>query len=625
MDDREHVDQQMVESAQNVRSYLLQMQSSVSVLKWIWTELMDEHGRFRLGRMFRWQILASAFSLLPMWLLGLIVDDLSTGRNGRMWWFVGGVGASLALAQLSNMVMSWHREWAIGHNMGTSDKRMSELFFAQSVGQHTSEGSRLSASNLEKARGRIMGLTDMLVFQGFASLLRLGISFVFLFVISPFAGLVMTALLLHYLAWMVYLNRKVMAVCTPLDREFRRHNRYRNDVWDLVTRVKHSAKEAVDVAFMDRWFGDIIKKDRAFWMWYITISNLRAIVRAVVVTGVLAYSVWQIEQSRVELAVLVPLFIWSHGIADNLWQIGQVERVVSWNMPSIRSMMEALTVPPSVVSLPDAPGLSGEGPISVEFKSVTHTYDGHERGARPVLKDVSLTVAPGERVALVGMTGSGKSTIARLLLRDFDPDEGEVRLNGDDLRTLDLSEVLTQIAHIPQKPPILDGTIRHNVLYALSEEEREAVTDEHIWAVLSRVQLALRERFRDGLDTRVGRTGVKLSGGEQQRLMIAAAIIQRVRFIIIDEATSSLDALTERRVQSGIEEILREGVTALIIAHRFSTIRFCDRVIVLRPATELDDDYPQIEAVGTFEELLVLSPTFRTLAELQEMVPARAS
>lgn len=621
-DDREHVDQAMVASAQSFGAYLQQMRQSITVLKWILVELMDEHGRFRLKRMVVWQVVASAFALLPMWLLGLIVDDLSTARADRIWWLVGGVGVSLTLSQLANMVMSWHREWAIGHNMGTSDKRMTELFFAQSVGQHISEGSRLSAANLEKARGRIMGVTDMLMFQGVASLLRLGISYIFLYAISPMAGMIMTALLMHYLAWMVYLNRKVMAICTPLDTEFRKHNRWRNDVWDLVTRVKHSAKEAADVAFMDRWFQEIIVKDRAFWLWYITISNLRAIVRALVVMGILAFSIWGISQGKVEMALLIPLFVWSLGIAENLWQIGQVERVVSWNMPSIQSMMEALTVPPNVVSDPDASGLRGDGPLSVAFEHVTHTYDSHERGARPVLKDVSFAITPGERVALVGLTGAGKSTIAHLLLRDFDPDKGCVRINGSDLRRLDLAQVLRQIANIPQKPPILDSTIRHNVLYALSEEERAAVTDADVWAVLERVQLALRDRFREGLDTRVGRTGVKLSGGEQQRLMIAAAIIQRVRFIIIDEATSSLDALTERRVQSGIEEILQEGVTALIIAHRFSTIRFCDRIIVLRPATELEDGMPQIEATGTFEELLETSPTFRTLAQLQEMAPA---
>ncbi len=621
-DDREHIDQAMVESAQSFGAYLQQMRQSMDVLKWILTELMDAHGRFRLKRMVAWQVVASAFALLPMWFFGLIVDDLSNARHDRVWWLIGDIGVSLTFAQLANMVMSWHREWAIGHNMGTSDKRMTELFFAQSVGQHISEGSRLSASNLEKARGRIMGVMDMLMFQGVASLLRLGISYVFLYVISPMAGMIMTVLLVHYLAWMVYLNRKVMAVCTPLDKEFRRHNRYRNDVWDLVTRVKHCAKEEADVAFLDRWFQEIIVKDRAFWIWYITVSNARAIVRALTVMAILAFSVWRITRGHADLALLVPLFVWSLGIAENLWQIGQVERVVSWNMPSIRSMMEALTVPPAVVSPQNALGLPGEGPLAVAFEHVTHTYDGHERGARPVLRDVSMAIRPGERVALVGMTGAGKSTVARLLLRDFDPDKGVVRLDGHDLRELDLASVLAQIAYVPQKPPILDGTIRHNVLYALPEAERAAVTDEQIWAVLERVQLALRDRFRDGLDTRVGRTGVKLSGGEQQRLMIAAAIIQRVRFIIIDEATSSLDALTERRVQTGIEEILREGVTALIIAHRFSTIRFCDRIIVLRPATELQDGLPQVEAMGTFEELLERSPTFRALATLQEMAPA---
>ncbi|HBP00083.1 TPA: hypothetical protein DD617_02755 [Candidatus Uhrbacteria bacterium] len=158
-----------------------------------------------------------------------------------------------------------------------------------------------------------------------------------------------------------------------------------------------------------------------------------------------------------------------------------------------------------------------------------------------------------------------------------------------------------------------------NLLYGVQSERQSQVTENDLWKVVKRLQIHFGKRLTHGLQTRVGRHGLKLSGGQAQRLMIGAAAAREPRFMIIDEATSSLDSTTERQVQQGLAEVLGEGMGALIIAHRLSTVRdLCGKFVVLRPIDGVQGEEAQIEAVASsFEELYLLSSTFRQLADDQ--------
>jgi ABC-type multidrug transport system fused ATPase/permease subunit len=201
----------------------------------------------------------------------------------------------------------------------------------------------------------------------------------------------------------------------------------------------------------------------------------------------------------------------------------------------------------------------------------------------------------------------------------MDPEEGSVRVGGVDLRDIALRSWTRLVGYIPQQPQVLDGTIRYNLLYGLPPEARANVTDEELWELMRKLEIDFGERLTHGLDTVVGRRGIKLSGGQAQRLMIGAAVMQRPRFMIIDEATSSLDSTTEKSVQRGLAELLEPTTSALIITHRLSTVRrLCSKFIVLTQAAQRADSSGQVEAVaGSFEDLYALSPTFRRLADDQ--------
>lgn len=240
---------------------------------------------------------------------------------------------------------------------------------------------------------------------------------------------------------------------------------------------------------------------------------------------------------------------------------------------------------------------------------------------RPVLKGVSFKIWPENRVALIGKSGAGKSTIASLVRRDTDPTAGEIRLDGRNLRDYRLSSVLRHLGVILQRPEIISGTVRENITHGVPLGVN--VTDQEIWEVMDLVSQEMRTRFsKSGLDTNVGKQGLQLSGGEQQRLCVMRALIKQPRFLIVDEATSSLDSETEATVQQGIDVALSQGISALVIAHRFSTLRNCNRFVVLRKLSECCEGQSQVEAVSdSLTELFEISPTFRKLANVQGFRP----
>ena len=203
---------------------------------------------------------------------------------------------------------------------------------------------------------------------------------------------------------------------------------------------------------------------------------------------------------------------------------------------------------------------------------VSFAYDPRQ----PVLSDLSFEVRPGERVALVGPTGAGKTTLINLLHRFYDPTEGAVSLDGRDLRTVRLDSLYRQIALVPQDMVLFGGSIMDNIRYG-----RETATDDEVLAA-SRAAHAHEfiSAMPEGYRTLVGEKGVNLSGGQRQRLAIARAILKNARILILDEATSALDAESERLVQDALEKLMA-GRTTIVIAHRLTTIQRADRILVV--------------------------------------------
>jgi ATP-binding cassette subfamily B protein len=238
----------------------------------------------------------------------------------------------------------------------------------------------------------------------------------------------------------------------------------------------------------------------------------------------------------------------------------------------------------------------------VAFCNVRFAYP--TRPEEPVLDGFSLDVKPGETVAIVGPSGAGKSTLFGLILRFYDPQAGEVRVDGVNVADASLDEVRRRIALVPQDTVIFSASIYDNIRFSKPGASREEVEEA---ARLARVdEFALR--MPQGLDTHVGERGVTLSGGQRQRVAIARAVLRDAPLLLLDEATSALDAESERYVQAAFEDLMKQRTT-LVIAHRLATVRNADRIVVL--------DGGKVVAEGAHAQLMKKGGLYARLAKLQ--------
>jgi ABC-type multidrug transport system fused ATPase/permease subunit len=273
--------------------------------------------------------------------------------------------------------------------------------------------------------------------------------------------------------------------------------------------------------------------------------------------------------------------------------LGMAQRAVA----SGNRIFQVLDRAPTVVSKPGAQPLpAGGGQVSIRHASLSYN------GGPPAMTDVSLEIKAGETVAIVGPTGSGKTTLAAAVARLYDLSGGSIRIDGLDVRDADLDSLRGEIAIVPDDGFLFSATIRENIAYAKPD-----ATQEEVELAARRAQIhAFVASLPDGYDTLVGERGLTLSGGQRQRISVARALVTDPRILILDDATASVDATTERQIKDALRGVMR-GRTTFVIAHRLSTIALADRVVVMEGG--------RITAVGTHEELVEASELYREIVE----------
>jgi ATP-binding cassette subfamily B protein len=288
----------------------------------------------------------------------------------------------------------------------------------------------------------------------------------------------------------------------------------------------------------------------------------------------------------VTIGVLASFVFYLQSFFDPIQQLSQLYTTYQAGMAALDKVFELLDEEPDLIERPDAadlPTVRGE----IRFDDVSFSYGGDNYA----LRDIDLTVPPGQTVALVGETGAGKSTFAKLVARFYDPTEGRILIDGHDLRDITERSLRSQLGLVPQEGFLFSGTILDNIAFGRPGADR----DEVIEAARAVGAHEFIERLPDGYDTEVGERGGHLSAGQRQLVAFARAAVADPRILILDEATSNVDVHTEARIEQGLRRLLA-GRTAIVIAHRLSTIRGAGRIVVM--------EHGQIVEQGTHEELL---------------------
>jgi ABC-type transport system involved in Fe-S cluster assembly fused permease/ATPase subunit len=326
----------------------------------------------------------------------------------------------------------------------------------------------------------------------------------------------------------------------------------------------------------------------------------QALIIALAQTSMIGLAAWQVRADEISLGDFVLINQFMLQLFMPLGFLGFVYREIKGSLANIDRLFQLFNLAPGVVDRPDAGELQA-GAGEIRFEHVGFSYG----ASREILRDVDFTLPPGGKVALVGASGAGKSTIVKLLFRFYDPVQGRVLIDGQDISEVTQYSLRSQIAIVPQDTVLFNASLLENVRYGRVQASDEEVEEAIRLANLGEFVAQLPQ----GLDTRVGERGLKLSGGEKQRVAIARAFLKHAPIIVFDEATSSLDSRAERAVMSAFRALARDHTT-LIIAHRLSTVVDADQILVLREGAIVER--------GNHEALLALEGVYAGLWRAQQ-------
>lgn len=320
------------------------------------------------------------------------------------------------------------------------------------------------------------------------------------------------------------------------------------------------------------------------------------------IVGVVWYGAQLVAQGDMILADLLTFIFYTAFIGGSVGGLGDIYAQLQKTIGASDRILEILE-DPSEVHLADEAEEVAIKFGTIELKNIHFSYP--SRPSVEILKGISIRIEPGQKVAIVGTSGTGKSTLAQLMMRFYEPSSGEIELNGKNINAYSVNAWRKMLALVPQEVLLFGGSIRENIAYG----KPGATQAEIEYAAEQAYAREFIESFPEKWDTLVGERGVKLSGGQRQRIAIARAILRDPKFLILDEATSALDSESEKWVQSALEELMKNR-TSLIIAHRLSTIRSADQIIVMESG--------KIVEAGTHEELLAKRQSvYRKMVSLQ--------
>lgn len=461
--------------------------------------------------------------------------------------------------------------------------KLSANFHANSFG-----GSLVSQTN--KLASAYVRVADTTIFQVYSLFITFVLTIVILAPRAPLFILLLSALSLVYVLSAIFATKNIRVLNAD---EARAQNKQTGILADMITNIM-AVKSFSTSNQEQKRFAVATEKTRKKTMKIMHASTIKdayfGSVSSVIDIVALVVAIASVVIFDANIALVFLVLSYTDNIVDRLWEFGQnTLRQYNRALGDAQEGIKTLLMEPEVkdVAKPQEPKIS-RGKITFDAVTFRHSDD---PAGKPLFENLDLRIKPGEKVGFVGHSGSGKTSLTRLLLRYSDIQRGAIRIDGQDISKLRQDDLRAHIAYVPQEPLLFHRTIRENISYgrpSASKQEVEGVA-----------KMANAHEFiaglKDGYETLVGERGVKLSGGQRQRIAIARALLKNVPILVLDEATSALDSESETLIQDALWKLM-EGRTAIVIAHRLSTIQKMDRIIVL--------DDGKIAEEGTHKELV---------------------
>jgi ATP-binding cassette subfamily B protein len=557
---------------------------------------------WRFARPYRWQLLsgflltlaATAAQLVPPYLTMPLMDNvLIPFQNGKPidWPLVTLYLGGLLGAALLAWVLGWLRTYIlalvserIGRDLRTTTyKHLLGLSLEYFGGKRT--GDLMARIGSETDRINVFLSLDLLNFA--TDVLMIVMTAVILFSINPWLALV-TLLPLPIIGWMIHFVReKLRTGFEKIDRVWAEVTNVLADTIPGIRVVKAFAQEKRE---SERFHAanehNLAMNDKLNKTWSL-FSPTVTLLTEIGLLVVWAFGIWQISKGDITVGVLTAFLAY---IGRFYTRLDSMSRIVSATQRAASSTKRIFDILDHVSSVPEPSNPVHLEKVTgrIELKKASFRY-----GTRAVTKDVDLVIQPGEMIGLVGHSGSGKSTLVNLICRFYDVTEGQVLIDGVDVRSVPVAEFRSHIGLVLQEPFLFFGTIADNIAYGKPEATREEI----IAAARAAHAHEFILRLAHGYDSLVGERGQGLSGGERQRISIARALLIDPRILILDEATSAVDTETEKEIQKALDNLVK-GRTTIAIAHRLSTLRKADRLVVM--------DRGKIVEIGNHDQLMAI-------------------
>jgi ABC-type multidrug transport system fused ATPase/permease subunit len=543
-------------------------------------------------------VIATAAALAPPYLAGRAIDDgIRVGDTGVLTVIVVIFLVSVTVLWAATYAQTYLVGWVGQRALQDLRQRIYTHLQAMSIGFFTRNRPGVLISRLTNDVQALDSLvTDGVVTLFQSTLTLLGVIVILLALDVP-------------LAMVTFLTFPLLAIGSVVFRVFSA-NAYRL-TREKIANITAYLQETLSGVRVVRSFGreDRHLEEMAVLNEENRVANMRTVylnaayfpavelLSAIGTAAIILYGGYQAIEGEIAIGVVVAFIGYLQLFFDPIQQISQLYTTYQQGMAALDKIFDLLDTRPDMTDRPDAvdPGrLRGE----IELRDVWFSYAGGgdadaeaEIEGEWALKGIDLRIPAGQTVALVGETGAGKSTLAKLVARFYDPQRGEVLVDGHDLRELDSQALRSQLGIVPQEGFLFSGTIRENIAFG-----RPDASDEDIRAAAETVGAdTFIDRLADGYGAQVGERGTALSAGQRQLVAFARALLAEPRILILDEATSNVDVRTERVIEAGLERLLA-GRTAMVIAHRLSTIRRAGRIVVL--------EHGRIVETGTHEELI---------------------